>query len=90
MEIPISRILDDLALADPTCPLVTCAGTTATRVELATRSNRLARAYERLGVKVGDMVTIVLPNSIEFYAASFCDLETRSDTAASLLSATRV
>jgi len=68
---PIPRLLDDLAAADPDHPLVTCAGTTATRMELATRSNRLARAYRQLGVERGDMVTIALPNSVEFYAAAF-------------------
>ena len=68
---PIARILDDLAAADPAHPLVTCAGTTVTRMELSTRSNRLARAYEALGVMQGDMVTIALPNGIEFYAAAF-------------------
>jgi bile acid-coenzyme A ligase len=40
-----------------------------TRREVDLRSNRLARAYEALGVKQGDFVTIALPNSIEFYLA---------------------
>src|SRR5687768_16527967 len=40
-----------------------------TRRELDLRSNRLARAYEALGVKQGDFVTIALPNGIEFYMA---------------------
>jgi bile acid-coenzyme A ligase len=71
MRIPIARILDDLVAADPAHPLVTCSGTTVTRAELAVRSNRLARAYEQLGVKQGDVVTIALPNGIEFYAATF-------------------
>lgn len=40
-----------------------------TRRELDLRSNRLARAYEGLGVAHGDFVTIALPNSIEFFVA---------------------
>ena len=39
--------------------------------ELDARSNRLARAYARLGVKANDFVTIALPNGIEFFAANF-------------------
>ncbi len=34
-------------------------------------ANRLARAYAERGVGFGDLVTIALPNGIEFYAASF-------------------
>ena len=37
------------------------------RGALETRSNRLARAYEALGVGEGSLVTIALPNSIEFF-----------------------
>lgn len=40
-----------------------------TRRELDLRTNRLARTYERLGVKEGDFVTIGLPNGIDFYEA---------------------
>jgi bile acid-coenzyme A ligase len=40
---------------------------TLTRGELERRANRLARAYESLGVGEGDLVTIALPNCIEFY-----------------------
>lgn len=40
-----------------------------TRREVDLQSNRLARAYEALGVGQGDFVTIALPNSIEFFLA---------------------
>ena len=33
-------------------------------------TNRLARAYAARGVLAGDLVTIALPNSIEFFAAA--------------------
>src|ERR1043166_5039625 len=38
--------------------------------ELDPRSNRLARAYARLGVGQDDFVTIALPNGTEFYEAA--------------------
>jgi bile acid-coenzyme A ligase len=41
----------------------------ATRGDLEARSNRLARAYAELGVAEGDLVTLALPNSIEFFEA---------------------
>ena len=34
------------------------------------RSNRLARAYQELGVTQGSLVTVALPNSVEFYEAA--------------------
>ena len=41
----------------------------ACRDALERRSNRLARAYQLLGVTAGDLVTIALPNGIEFFEA---------------------
>jgi bile acid-coenzyme A ligase len=41
-----------------------------TRGELERRSNRLARAYAHRGVGPDDLVTIALPNCIEFYEAT--------------------
>ncbi|MEN8158798.1 MAG: AMP-binding protein [Myxococcota bacterium] len=43
---------------------------TATRADLERRSNRLARAYAARGVGTGALVTIALPNGIEFLAAT--------------------
>jgi hypothetical protein len=39
------------------------------RGELEQRANRLARDYQQRGVMEGDLVTVALPNSIEFFAA---------------------
>ncbi len=39
------------------------------RSQLERRSNRLARAYAQLGVSEGDLVTIALPNGLEFLEA---------------------
>jgi len=54
----------------PDTPLLECSGRIATRGEGERRSNRLARAYARLGVAEGDFVTLALPNGIEFVEAA--------------------
>jgi acyl-CoA synthetase (AMP-forming)/AMP-acid ligase II len=66
---PISTQVSRLAQLAPDEPAVTCEGRTLTRGELDASTNRLARAYAELGVGVGDYVTIVLPNSIEWIQA---------------------
>ena len=63
------RAITALAEADPHRPAVTCDGATLSRLELDRASNRLARAYDALGVRQGDLVTVALPNSLEFYVA---------------------
>lgn len=65
----IGRIIAAQAEQDPDRPAVTDDGRTATRREIDRDSNRLARAYDRLGVRPGDLVTIALPNGIEFFTA---------------------
>lgn len=69
--VPISQILAFHADRDPDRIAVTIAGDSITRRELDLASNRLARAYDRLGVGQDDYVTIGLPNSIEFFVAAF-------------------
>jgi bile acid-coenzyme A ligase len=66
----ISRIISLQAERDPHRPSITFEGRTLTRLELDRRTNRLARAYQALGVRQDDFVTIALPNGIEFYEAS--------------------
>ena len=66
---PIPTQFSALTESDPDAPAVTCAGRTLTRIELDASTNRLARAYAELGVKQGDYVTIVMPNSIEWAQA---------------------
>ena len=72
---PIGSQISALAELAPDAPAVTCDGRTLTRAELDATTNRLARAYQELGVGVGDYVTIVLPNSIEWIAGDHCVLE---------------
>jgi bile acid-coenzyme A ligase len=67
---PIGTQFSRLAELAPDEPAVTCEGRTLTRGELDRSTNRLARAYADLGVRQGDYVTIVLPNSIEWMQAA--------------------
>ena len=59
-----------LAQAAHDRPAVTCEGVTRTRREFDARTNRLARAYQALGVTRDAFVTIGLPNGIEFFEAA--------------------
>jgi bile acid-coenzyme A ligase len=67
---PIGAQFSQLADKSPDEPAVTCEGRTLSRAELDASTNRLARAYADLGVRQGDYVTIVLPNSIEWIQAA--------------------
>jgi bile acid-coenzyme A ligase len=66
---PVGAALEALALAAPDAPAVTLGGTTLSRAALAGASNRLARRLAGLGVGLGDLVTIGLPNGVDFYVA---------------------
>jgi bile acid-coenzyme A ligase len=61
--------LTDLAAADPDRIAITCGDDTVTRAGLEARANRLARDLAARGVVLGDMVTIALPNSIDWFVA---------------------
>ena len=67
--ISFSRRLTDLAEADPDRPAVTCGEESLTRARLESAANRLARDLASGGVRLGDMVTIALPNSTDWYIA---------------------
>ncbi|HEY6599350.1 MAG TPA: AMP-binding protein [Pseudomonadales bacterium] len=69
--IPLSRILASWAQQQPDRVAVTHEGRDVTFAQLDASSNRLARAYEQLGVEPNDFVTIALPNSIAFFDACF-------------------
>lgn len=58
-----------LAQQDPHAPAVSHNGRTLTRAELDSSTNRLARAYAAMGVRLGDYVTIAVPNSVEWVQA---------------------
>ena len=59
------------ARAAPDAPIVSCGEVTRTVAEFHARTNRIAHALEGLGVKLGDLVTIGLPNSVEFIEATW-------------------
>ena len=69
--ISIGRNLSRLAAEKPSAPALTVDGRTVTFAELHVRTNRMARGLLARGVKLGDFVTIALPNSIGFIEAEF-------------------
>lgn len=68
-DVPIGVRMGELARTYGEAPAVVCAGTTRSWEELEQRSNRLARALAGAGVAYGDLVSIRLPNSVEFVEA---------------------
>jgi bile acid-coenzyme A ligase len=67
---PIVARLGQLAADRPHEPAIVFEDTTVSRAELEAHTNRLARAYQELGVERDSLVTIALPNGIEFVAAT--------------------
>jgi bile acid-coenzyme A ligase len=63
--------LAELAAERGDRPALTDETHTVTWAELDRRTNRIARALEKLGVRQGDLVTIGLPNSTEFLEAAY-------------------
>ncbi len=63
------RAMGWLAARAPERIAVVCGDERASRARLEQRSNRLARAYAACSVGAGDLVTIALPNGIEFFEA---------------------
>jgi bile acid-coenzyme A ligase len=68
-KLPYGRVFTQLALGDPNRVAVVCDDETVTRGELERRSNRMARAYAERGVAQGDLVTVGVPNGLEFIVA---------------------
>jgi bile acid-coenzyme A ligase len=64
--VPIGVRVTELADRYGDAPAVVCEGTSRSWTELDRRTNRLARALLARGVVLGDLVTIGLPNSVEF------------------------
>ena len=67
--ISFSRRLSVLADASPDHPAITCGDRSLTRAQLESAANRLACDLGAGGVGLGDMVTIALPNSTDWYVA---------------------
>ncbi len=67
--ISLSRIIAHWTAVQPQRTALCHEGRNVTWAELEAHTNRLARAYQALGVKPDDFVTIALPNGIEFFEA---------------------
>lgn len=67
--VPIGVRIGDLARELGDALAVACEGTTRSWTELDRRTNRLARGLLARGVQHGDLLTIGLPNSVEFVEA---------------------
>jgi bile acid-coenzyme A ligase len=68
-KVSYGAALGRLAGEAPDRPAAHCGSESISRADLERRSNRLARAYQQLGVGLGSRVTLALPNSIEFLVA---------------------
>lgn len=68
---PIGELLAYHAARDPARPAVTCNDITLSYGELEARSNRKARQLAQCGVVEGDIVTLAVPNGLEFYETVF-------------------
>ncbi|GGC88030.1 AMP-binding protein [Chelatococcus reniformis] len=69
--LPIGDLLAYHANRDPTRPAVTCDDMTVSYAQLDAGANRKARQLANLGVCEGDVVTLAVPNSVEFYETVF-------------------
>lgn len=69
--VPMGNLLAHHATRDPNRPAVTYAGETVSFARLDARSNRKARQLAAMGVGEGDVVTLAVPNGLEFYEAAF-------------------
>src|SRR5262249_20401127 len=63
--------LTELANERPDRPAVSDEHRTVTWKELDKSTNRIARALEKVGVKQGDLVTIGMPNGVDFIEACY-------------------
>jgi len=68
-RVSFARRLTDLADADPRRLAVSCGDSQLTRIELDAAANALARDLAARGVSAGDMVTVALPNSVDWFVA---------------------
>ena len=70
-RVSLGRRLTQLAEELPDRPAVSDQHRTVTWKELDLRTNRIARGLEKVGVKHGDLVTLGLPNSVDFIEACY-------------------
>jgi bile acid-coenzyme A ligase len=61
--------LEDLTAEAPLAPAITCAGDSMSRTDLLKAGYNLAVYLHNQGVREDDMVTVAVPNSIDFFIA---------------------
>jgi long-chain acyl-CoA synthetase len=71
---PLHEILDTAAVDVPDRPATSFFGATLTYAELKNRSDRLAAAFDAMGLIKGDRVGIMLPNCPQYLIAAFAVL----------------
>ncbi len=69
--LPLGRLLAYHAAREPRRPALVIGDETISREQLEAQANRRARMLAAEGVKAGDLVTIALPNGLEFYETTF-------------------
>lgn len=74
-EIPLFKFLDDSADKFPDRPALTFLERKMRFPELRTEANSLANALRELGVRKGDLVATILPNSPQFVIADYAILK---------------
>lgn len=70
-SVSLSRILKTWSERAPDKVAVCFDDERVTFAQLDARSNRLARAYQSLGVQANDLVTLALPNGSEYFVSCF-------------------
>ena len=70
-QMPLGDLLAYHAGKKPSRPAVTCDGVSVSYAELDARANRKARQLASLGVGEGDVVTLAVPNGIEYFETVF-------------------
>ncbi|MDQ3384983.1 MAG: AMP-binding protein [Actinomycetota bacterium] len=68
-NVSFARRLTDLAHEAPDRPAITCGDVRLTRAQLDAAANRLARDLASGGAGAGDMITVALPNSVDWFVA---------------------
>jgi bile acid-coenzyme A ligase len=68
---PLGDLIRHHAAIDPEAPLLTLEDRVITRAQFEARCNRRARLVANLGVRPDDLVTVALPNGLEFYETIF-------------------
>jgi len=69
--VPMGDLLAHWAARAPDRAAIVFGAETLTFADLDARADRLAHRFRERGVGVGDLVTVALPNSVEFFAACF-------------------